>query len=205
MAASSILAFWVVALLLIVVPGADWAFTISAGLRGRSVVPAVGGLVLGYGAVTLVVAAGVGALVASSPAILTGLTIVGGLYLTWHGVMTFAKPTTPSTTADGPARTDWGILVKGIGVSGLNPKGLLIFLALLPQFTSPRARWPVAGQIGVLGLAFMATCAAFYLCVGLLARTVLHARPAAARAVSRFSGAAMVVIGVTLLTERLLA
>jgi threonine/homoserine/homoserine lactone efflux protein len=205
MAASSILAFWVVALLLIVVPGADWAFTISAGLRGRSVVPAVGGLVLGYGAVTLVVAAGVGALVASSPAILTGLTVVGGLYLMWHGVMTFAKPTMPSAAADAPARTDWGILVKGIGVSGLNPKGLLIFLALLPQFTNPHARWPVAGQIGVLGLAFMTTCAAFYLCIGLLARTVLHARPAAARAVSRFSGAAMVVIGVTLLTERLLA
>jgi threonine/homoserine/homoserine lactone efflux protein len=205
MAASSILAFWVVALLLIVVPGADWAFTISAGLRGRSVLPAVGGLVLGYGAVTLVVAAGVGALVASSPAILTGLTIVGGLYLMWHGVMTFAKPTTPSTTPDAAAHTDWGILVRGIGVSGLNPKGLLIFLALLPQFTNPHARWPVAGQIGVLGLAFMTTCAAFYLGIGLLARTVLYARPAAARAISRCSGAAMVVIGITLLADRLLA
>ena len=61
MAIGSIFAFWAVALLLIVVPGADWAFTISAGLRGRSVVPAVGGLVIGYSAITLVVAAGVGA------------------------------------------------------------------------------------------------------------------------------------------------
>jgi len=40
------------------------------------VVPAVGGLVLGYAAGTLVVAAGVGALVAGSPNILAGLTIV---------------------------------------------------------------------------------------------------------------------------------
>ena len=89
MAVSSVLAFWVIALLLIVVPGADWAFTISAGLRGRSVVPAVGGLVLGYTALTLVVAVGVGAVVAGSPAILTGLTIVGGAYLMWHGAMIF--------------------------------------------------------------------------------------------------------------------
>ena len=37
MPVSSVLAFWVVALLLIAVPGADWAFTIGAGLRGRSV------------------------------------------------------------------------------------------------------------------------------------------------------------------------
>ncbi len=94
-------------------------------------------------------------------------------------------------------------MVKGVGVSGLNPKGLLIFVALLPQFTNPQWRWPVAGQIGVLGLTFTLTCAVFYLCLGRLARTVLHARPAAARALSRFSGAAMVVIGGTLVAERL--
>ena len=40
-------------------------------------------------ALTLVVAAGVGAVVAESPAILTGLTIVGGAYLMWHGAMIF--------------------------------------------------------------------------------------------------------------------
>ncbi len=106
MAAGSVLAFWLVALLLIVVPGADWAFTISAGLRGRSVLPAVGGLVAGYAVVTMVVAAGVGALVAGSPAILTGLTLVGGLYLMWHGAMTFAKPATPRTVETDPAGTD---------------------------------------------------------------------------------------------------
>ena len=70
MTASSVVAFWAVALLLIIVPGADWAFVLSAGLRGRTVLPAVGGIVLGYAGVTVVVAAGVGALVAgpgSSP------------------------------------------------------------------------------------------------------------------------------------------
>lgn len=201
MAASSLIAFWVVALLLIVVPGADWAFTISAGLRGHSVLPAVGGLVTGYAAVTAVVAAGVGALVAGSPDILAGLTLIGGLYLIWHGAMTFARPSAPTTVTDGPAGTDWNTFVKGVGVSGLNPKGLLIFLALLPQFTNPRASWPMAGQIGVLGVAFMATCAVFYLILGSLARTVLHARPVVARAVSRSSGLAMVGIGIALIVD----
>jgi threonine/homoserine/homoserine lactone efflux protein len=200
----AVVAFWAVALLLIVVPGADWAFTIGAGLRGRSVLPAVGGLVAGYAVVTAAVAAGVGALVAGSPAVLTGLTIAGGLYLMWHGAMTFARPTTP-TVGDAPAGTDRAIFVQGVGVSGLNPKGLLIFLALLPQFTDAQARWPVAGQIAVLGLAFMLTCAAFYYALGSLARTVLHARPGAARTVGRVAGAAMVVIGATLMLERLTA
>ena len=68
MAASSVAAFWAVAVLLIIVPGPDWAFTIGAGLRGGSVLAAVGGLAIGYAAITSVVAAGVGALVARTPA-----------------------------------------------------------------------------------------------------------------------------------------
>lgn len=68
MAASSIAAFWAVAFLLVIVPGPDWAFTIGAGLLGRSVLPAIGGIVLGYAAMTVIVAAGVGALVARTPA-----------------------------------------------------------------------------------------------------------------------------------------
>src|SRR5215469_15287158 len=112
MAASSIAAFWVVSSLLIMVPGADWAFTIGAGLGGHSVVPAVGGIVLGYAAMTIAVAAGVGTLVARSPALLGALTIVGGLYLMWHGATTLARPSGPDTTSNGapasqsaPART----------------------------------------------------------------------------------------------------
>ena len=205
MAASSIAAFWVVSSLLIMVPGADWAFTIGAGLRGHSVVPAVGGIVLGYAAMTIAVAAGVGTLVARSPALLTALTIAGGLYLIWHGAATFAKPSALHTPGSAPASTRQATLVRGAGVSALNPKGLLLFLALLPQFASPHGSWPLAVQLGVLGLVFMLSCGAFYLCLGSFARKALHARPAAARAVSRFSGAAMIVIGVFLLVDRLIA
>lgn len=205
MAASSIAAFWAIAFLLIIVPGPDWAFTISAGLRGRSVLPAVGGIVLGYAAMTAVVAAGVGALVARTPAFLSALTVVGGLYLMWHGTTTVARPSAARTPAAAPAGTGRATLARGMGVSGLNPKGLLLFLALLPQFTNPRWSWPLAGQLGFLGLVFMLTCAAFYFGLGSFARKILLARPAAARAVTRFSGAAMIIIGALLLIDRLVA
>ncbi len=92
-----------------------------------------------------------------------------------------------------------------MGVSGLNPKGLLLYLALLPQFTSARWDWPVAAQLGLLGLIFMLTCAVFYLCLGSFARRILHARPATARVISRLSGVAMVVIGALLLIDRFIA
>ncbi|MEV0201220.1 LysE family translocator [Nonomuraea sp. NPDC050691] len=205
MAVSSVLAFWAVSLLLIVVPGADWAFTISAGLRGRPVYPAVGGLVVGYTAITAVVATGVGALVASAPALLTALTLAGGLYLMAHGAMTAARPAGPSGTSRGAVTGgDRAVFLRGIGVSALNPKGLLIFLALLPQFTDRRGPWPVAAQIGVLGLAFVITCGLFYLGVGRLTRGVLHGRPAAARLIGRLSGTAMAGIGAWLIADHLL-
>ena len=201
MAANSVLAFWLVTLLLVIVPGADWAFTINAGLRGGSVVVAVSGIALGYVGMTVVVAAGLGALVAESPAALTGLTIAGGCYLVWLGARTLARPAGPIALKPPPA----GTLIAGAGVSGLNPKGLLVFLAVVPQFTNRHWSWPVAGQIGVLGIVFTLSCAAVYLCVGVFARTILQTRPAAARTVSRFSGAAMITIGILLLAERLAA
>jgi threonine/homoserine/homoserine lactone efflux protein len=205
MALGSVAAFWVTAALLIAVPGADWAFIVSAALRGRVVLPAVGGLVLGYASITAVVAIGVGALVAGSPALLTGLSVVGGLYLIWLGGTTSARPSAPPTAADDRAvGTGWSTFGKGVGVSGLNPKGLLIFFALLPQFTDPEGGWPVAGQLGALGLIFTLNCAVFYLALGSCARLVLNARPSAARAVGRVSGVAMVVVGTLLIAERVL-
>ena len=228
MAVTSVAAFWAVAALLVAVPGPDWAFVLSSGVRSQTVVPAVGGILLGYAGITLVVAAGVGTLVARSPAALSALTIVGGIYLIWHGTRTVAresargkpvpgKPTLGKPALGKPARADGAgdggtsgvssreALTRGMGVSGLNPKGLLLYLALLPQFTSARWDWPVAVQLGLLGLIFMLSCAVFYLCLGSFARRILHARPATARVISRLSGVAMVVIGALLLIDRFIA
>ena len=201
MAISSIAAFWAVAALLIAVPGADWAYVIGTVLSGRPAVVAVSGIVIGYAGITIVVAAGVGALVARTPASLAALTIAGGLYLLWLGARTLLRPAGHGLAAGVAAPTDRATLVKGIGVSGLNPKGLLVFLAVLPQFATPRGTWPLAVQLGVLGLVFTLTCAAFYLGIGSVAHRILAGRPAIARAVSRCSPAAMIVLGVLLLAE----
>lgn len=197
-------AFWLVAFLLIMAPGADWAFTLGAALRGNLVVSAVGGLVAGYAAMTLVVAAGVGALVARSGAALTAITLAGGAYLVWLGIGTLRHPAQPLAASDTAPRSNLGTFAEGIGVSGLNPKGLLIFVALLPQFTNPEEAWPVAAQMAVLGLVFVATCAVFYFALGSLASGVLLTRPSAARAVCRLSGAGMIAIGALLIVPRIL-
>jgi threonine/homoserine/homoserine lactone efflux protein len=205
MQVGTVAAFWVVSFLLVITPGADWAYAIAAGLRHRTVLPAVGGLLTGHLLATAVVAAGVAALVARSERAMTALTVAGAVYLVWLGAGALAHPSTPYADLDEQQRdSSWRRqAVKGLGISGLNPKVFLLFLALLPQFTEPNAAWPIAVQIAVLGLVHVASCAVVYTGVGTGARRVLRARPAAARAVSRFSGAAMVVIGVVLLAEPL--
>ncbi|MNP60959.1 hypothetical protein D3C76_1560920 [compost metagenome] len=88
-------------------------------------------------------------------------------------------------------------------MSGLNPKVFLLFLALLPQFTDAAAPWPLPMQMIALGLVHTVSCGVIYLLVGFGSQVVLRARPAAARQVSRFSGAAMIVIAVVLFTEQM--
>ncbi|MEV5872021.1 LysE family transporter [Streptomyces tendae] len=199
-------AFWSVSFLLVLVPGADWAYAITAGLRHRSVLPAVGGMLSGYVLLTAVVAAGLATAVAGSPTVLTVLTGAGAAYLIWLGATTLARPAAPRAGAGGEegGSGSWvGRAVRGLGISGLNPKALLLFLALLPQFAARDADWPFAAQIVALGLVHTANCAVVYTGVGTTARRILGARPAVATAVSRFSGAAMILVGALLLLERL--
>ncbi|MFJ9779111.1 LysE family translocator [Amycolatopsis sp. NPDC101161] len=204
MAVGAVVAFWGVAILLVLTPGADWAYVIGAGLRSRSVVPAITGLLVGYLVLTAVVAAGVGALVSSSPVVLTVLTTVGGLYLIWLGINALLRPAGVGE-ADGGAGTWMRQAAIGAGTSGLNPKALLLFLALLPQFTTPSSAWPLAAQIMVLGLVFVTSCAIVYTAVAVGSRLILSARPSWARIVSRCSGAAMLTIGAVLLLHQIAA
>lgn len=204
MSVAALTAFWVVSFLLVLVPGADWAYVIASGLRDRSVLPAIGGLLTGYVALTVAVASGIAALIARTPVVLTVLTTAGAVYLLWLGTNTLARPAVPEAAAERDGGPWTRRAVRGAGISGLNPKALLLFLALLPQFAARDMAWPFAVQIALLGLVHTANCAVVYTGVGTAARRVLRTRPAVAKAVSRCSGAAMIVIGIVLLTEHLL-
>lgn len=205
MTLSVLAAFWVVSFLLIITPGVDWAYAISAGLKGRVVVPAVAGMLSGHMLLIILVAAGVGGLLMQVPFALTTLTLLGAAYLFWLGINMLLKPSLPEK-GDGVEDGNWkGWAVKGLCISGLNPKVALLFLALLPQFTNPLAGWPLFIQILALGLLHIVSCAIVYFAVGYGARRVLGTRPKAAVMVNRFSGALMIVIAGMLTADRLLA
>ncbi|MFJ8949111.1 LysE family translocator [Streptomyces sp. NPDC102381] len=200
---TTLAAFLAVDLLLVFTPGADWAYAIAAGLRDRSVVSAVAGLITGYVGYTLLAVAGLAVLVASSATLLTALTVAGAGYLVWLGCNVLRQPAVLTAGEEPVGASRRQVMLKGIGISGLNPKALLLYLSLFPQFIHPATGWPVAVQTGVLGTLHMTACAVVYLGVGVLARTVLKTRPSAARAVTRVSGVMMIAIGGFLLAEQL--
>ncbi|MFJ8847565.1 LysE family translocator [Streptomyces cyaneofuscatus] len=200
---TTLAAFLAVDLLLVFTPGADWAYAISAGLRERSVVPAVAGLISGHVAYALAAVAGLAVLVAGSTPLLTALTVAGAGYLVWLGCGVLRQPASVTASEEAAGSSRMRVMLRGAGVSGLNPKALLLFFSLFPQFIDTAAGWPVAAQTGLFGAVHVTVCAAVYLTVGLLARTLLGTRPAAARTVTRISGAMMIAIGGFLLVERL--
>ncbi|MGR0220087.1 LysE family translocator [Agromyces sp. ZXT2-6] len=217
-----LLAAAVMMTLMVLLPGPDWAYLIAAGTRERSILPSLTGILAGYLVTVAAVAIGVGAVVAALPGFIVGLTFAAAIYLTYLGVRVLRAPPVvaalvPAGGSAGPgaggvigdgggrdvaSARPWLRLLQGAGVSGLNPKGLLVLVVLLPQFTDAAGAWPIPVQLAVLGLIFVAACALVYSVVGFGARTVLRLRPSAMRIVSRVSGGAMIVLAAVLVVEQ---
>jgi threonine/homoserine/homoserine lactone efflux protein len=199
---SLVLEFWVVALILTFTPGADWAYSIAAGIRARSVAPSVLGLAFGYVVVVAIVAAGLGTLIAGHPGALTALTVAGSGYLIYLGLgAIFGKGTSFEASDKNLGSSAVEQFFRGAGVSSINPKGVLLLIALLPQFTTPEG-WPSSAQMLLLGGIHVVTITVVYFAVALLARRILRSRPRASAVVTRVAGIAMTLIGAGLLIEK---
>lgn len=202
--------FLAVAVALTCTPGPDWAYSIAAGLGRRSFVPAVAGLCSGYVLHTILLAAGIAALMAAIPSLLLWLTVAGALYLLWLGATTakswrsagFAAVGSSGELAAADGGTGLRAYLQGFGTSSINPKGLLFFVALTPQFIRPDAAFSVPAQSLVLGLTFVASTAVIYTLVAAGSRRLLRSRPGAARGITLCSGIIMLGLGAVLLAEQ---
>lgn len=198
-----VVSFWGVSVLFVLTPGADWAYAIASGIRYRDgVFPAVSGMLAGHLAATLIVAAGVATVLAASPIAMFALTTAGATYLIWLGASTLQHPATAELADQATSPRGQMIFWKGLGISLLNPKVFLLFLALLPQFASTRAPWPIGGQMIALGALHVANCAIVYFAIGYGAASFLTKHPKATRIVSLISGAVMIALGAFLMIEK---
>ena len=199
MSESTLVAFWAFSLLFVFTPGADWAYAISAGIRNRGVGASVLGLLAGYVVLTILIAAGVGVLIAGNPVLMAILTVAGAMSLAWLGYGMLRNPPIPHADSGAENGGNWMTWFRqGALVSGLNPKAFIFFLAFLPPWTSETASWSIPAQILALGLVYTASCSVVYSMVGFGANKALRTRPNVVRLVGRISGVIMIGLAVML-------
>ncbi|WP_349865278.1 LysE family translocator [Leifsonia sp. WHRI 6310E] len=153
----SLLAFALASVALIVIPGPSVLFVIGRSLAlGRA-----GGLLsvlgnaLGMLPLVIAVALGIGALVAQSVVVFTVIKLVGAAYLVYLGVQAIRhRRHTAVTHEEQPTRSPWRILAEGFLVGLTNPKSLVFFVAVLPQFVDYGAGG-IPLQMFELGVVFL--------------------------------------------------
>ncbi|MER6286628.1 LysE family translocator [Streptomyces sviceus] len=135
-------------------PGPDMAYMLAVGLEGgrRSAVKAILGIGTGMSVYATAVVAGMGEIARSHPAVLNAVRIFGAVYLLWLAYVTMRHARRAiSGHSDVPAG-HW--YLRGILVSITNPKIILFFLAVLPQFIgsaeNPGLQMAILGAINVL-------------------------------------------------------
>jgi len=153
-------AFLLTVYVLILIPGPSVLFVVSRGvaLGRRAALATVAGNASGFALQLVLVSLGVGAIVARSEAVFTALKLIGAAYLVLLGVRhirdrkKLAQLFGPVDTAPKPLRR---IVREGFYVGATNPKGIIIFTAVLPQFID-RGQGHVTLQLALLGMICIA-------------------------------------------------
>lgn len=156
---------------LICTPGPDILYVASQGLSGGKIgaMRAVIGVLLGYSAHAVLSAIGVATIVAASPAFFLLLKWMGVLYLIFLALQ-MLRSACKSKEALPLKKSRPASLYRGFFTSFLNPKGLLMYMALLPQFISPAGNTAI--QALLLSSLFIAGCAIIYSIVGIFAARI---------------------------------
>jgi len=95
----------------------------------------IAGGALGFTAVIAASLFGIGAILAASSDLLVVLKWVGGAYLVWLGIQVWRSPALSlSSSANGHTLTRVAVFRQGLLAAVTNPKGILFFVAFLPQF-----------------------------------------------------------------------
>ncbi|RYB89234.1 LysE family translocator [Nocardioides glacieisoli] len=197
-------AFLVASILFIQVPGPSLLFTIGRALTvgRREALLSVVGNAIGLVAQVVLVAIGLGAVVAASATAYTAIKVLGAAYVVWLGIQAIRHRADARLAMENAAPARRGHPVRiGFTVGATNPKTIVFFVAFLPQFTDPTG--PVALQTVVLGLVFglmaVASDGAWAIAAG-KARDWFARRPSRLDALSAAGGTMMVGLGATMLT-----
>jgi threonine/homoserine/homoserine lactone efflux protein len=202
--AGHLASFALLSFLLIIVPGPNVLFIISRSLvlgRAAGVGTAVGGQ-LGLYVQVAAVAFGVGALVERSAAVYSVIKLAGAAYIVYLGVQAIRHRRSLAESLEVPTgkRPLRRILRDGFVVGVTNPKAIVFFAAVLPQFADPAAGH-VSLQMLLLGavcVGIAAVCDSSWAVAAGTARAWLARSPRRLAVIGGTGGLVMIGIGASL-------
>ncbi len=141
--AGQLAAFAAASFVLIVIPGPSVLFAVGRALAygRRTALATVAGNAVGLEVVAVCVALGIGTLVERSALVFTGVKLAGAGYLIWLGIRAVRQRRgLASALAIAPApRRHRKAVLEGFMVGVANPKAVILFAAVLPEFVNRRA------------------------------------------------------------------
>ncbi len=200
------LAFVAASAVMLIIPGPTILTVISYSMAHgrRANVPLVAAVALGDSTALVVSLLGLGALLATSAFWFTVVKWVGGLYLLYLGIRLLrAGITSTEVPAPTAPNSRWRLFANTYLVTALNPKGIVFFVAFLPQFLDPKGN--VTQQLWILAVTFVLMAslnATLYAVFAASARRLL-ASPCAQRRFNLAGGSLLSAAGVwALLAKR---
>jgi len=193
---STLAAFVLASYILVVIPGPGVLFVISRGvaLGRKAAVLTVLGHEIGLFLQVLLVAAGIGSLVERSVVAYEVLRLAGAAYIVYLGIQAFRHRRALSTVLDVTAtRTPRHIVREGFVVGVTNPKAIVFFTAVLPQFVDPGGA-AVPLQMVLLGLISVTVAFVSDSAYGVLAGTARAWLSGAPHRLERLGGAGGVMM-----------
>lgn len=156
MAFETWLAFVAASIILLVIPGPTILAVVSYSLTHgkRANVALVAAVALGDSTALAASLLGLGALLSTSALWFTVVKVVGGVYLLYLGIKLLRSEVSP-LEANAPTDTEsgWRLFLNTYLVTALNPKGIVFFVAFLPQFISSQSDSTL--QLWILAVTFV--------------------------------------------------
>ena len=188
--------------LIILAPGPSVLFAIARAISwGRATaVATVVGNALGMFALSILIAFGLGPLLERSEFAFITVQILGGLYLIYLGIdaLKHSRIAASEMLSQGEIRPSHLRSIRdGFWVGALNPKGLVFFAAILPQFLD-RDGENLTGQLLLMGATFAILAIIGDGTWGLLAGTVrawMASSPMRLVLLRRLGGSVIILLG----------
>jgi len=140
-------------LVLCLTPGPAVLYVISSGLRAgaRRSIFSILGILAANAVYFLLSATGVGALLAASYRLFFTVKWIGAAYLVYIGLRALFGKSSIIETAAAPEKPGrWPLLRDGFILQASNPKAIVFFSALLPQFIDPHGA--IVTQVAILAV-----------------------------------------------------